>query len=44
MAKITYIVDLDKMELLKYKIKKYKITIFHKLLVVYRTIGSLRGG
>ena len=23
---------------------KYKIAIFHKLLVVYRTISSLRGG
>jgi hypothetical protein len=33
------------MELLKYKIKsiKYKI-IFRRMLVVYRTIGSLRVG
>ena len=44
LAKITYIVDIDKMEFLKYKIMKYKITIVYKLLVVYRTVRSLRGG
>ena len=36
LAKITYIVDIDKMELLKYKIWsiKYKIKIFHKTYTV----------
>jgi hypothetical protein len=45
LSKITYIVALDKRELLKYKIQcmKYKI-IFHNMLVLYLTIRSLCGG
>ena len=37
LAKITYIVDINKMELLKYKIwsTKYKITVFHNMLVPF---------
>jgi hypothetical protein len=43
LTKITYVVDIDEMELLKYKIwnTKYKITFFHNMLVVYRTTSSL---
>jgi hypothetical protein len=46
LAKITQTDVLDKMELLKYKIRsmKYDITIFHNMLVVYRTVRSLCGG